>query len=124
MAGKIMTQKTTISGVDLVATALTGGTTYYTDAIRNDYAAGYASVLIVQTGAAADLDLSIQASIDGVTFYDPYDAAASALGNIVTALAGATSRYQAITLPIAPFIRFKVDPDGNGVYSLYFITKE
>ena len=125
MSGKIKVQQTSVSSTPLVATTITAGTTTYTDGIRNDYSDGYASVLIVQTGAAADLDLSIQASIDNSTYYDPYDASGSALGNIVTALGvGAATRYQSITLPIAPWIRFKVDPDGTGVYSLYLITKE
>lgn len=125
MAGKIKTQQTSVSGVPVVAMTITSGTATYTDAIKNDYADGYASVLVIQTGAAADLDLSMQVSIDGETWYTPYDAAGSAAGTIVTALGvGAASLYQSISLPVAPYIRFLLDPDGNGVYSLYFITKE
>jgi len=66
------------------------------------------SVAVIITTTAGTITVSQQCSQDGVTWYDPTDTAAGALGVVRTALEVTTGIYTPFTPVMCEYIRFKV----------------
>jgi len=102
-----------ILGMVELATALAADNgTVHSDSIRFEECAGDATVLLIST--AGSITVSQQCSLDNVTWYDPVNASASALGTVGTAVTVTTGTYIAYTVVLAPFIRYKIVEDGTG----------
>ena len=124
MSSKIATQAVTYAGAPISATAfLFSGTPFYTDAIDIKYSDGYAALLMVIAATGSpDLDISMQVSEDNVSWYTPYNSSGADASAIATALTA--DRFQALSLPLASYLRFKIDPDADTTLTLKYITKE
>ena len=80
---------------------------------------GSAAMFIVST--AGSITVSQQCSRDGTNWYDPVDAAGSALGVVATALTVTTGKYIAFSPVLSEFIRYKV-VEGNVGATVVTIT--
>jgi len=112
-----------ISGVLVDSTALTAaGGVKYTDDISTKQIDGYASLLAVLAGGSPSITIDIQVSVDENNWYSPYDSSGNDVSNIVTALTA--SRYMAINIQLAPFIRFKLTPVADTTLTLQLVKSE
>lgn len=84
--------------------------TGYSSSTAFDRSNGDVGVTIVST--AGSITVTQQCSIDDSTWYDPVDAAGSALGSVGAAITVTTGRWVSYSPVLAPFIRFKV-VEGN-----------
>lgn len=117
----------------------TSGTAEYSKPINMRRSTGFSS-LIVWADASADMDISMELSHrgdqvgafpdavvgpGGDNWFNPYDQNDTDLGLIYTAFTDKTSGYWIqISVPAAPWLRFKFDPDANSTISAVFIYKE
>jgi len=102
---------TSILAIQTLATAkaITKNTTVYTDSCKFHRCVGDAIVWLAHVSASGEnLAISQQCSLDDVTFYDPVNASAAALGSVATAQAATAGVYISYTPVIAPYIRFKI----------------
>lgn len=88
------------------AKAVTQNTSAYSDSMDFSRCAGDAVVLVKTL--LGTTTISQQVSTDNVNFYDPVNAAGTALGAVCTALAATTGTYISYTCVMAPYIRFKI----------------
>jgi len=92
------------------ADALAKQGTEYTGSIRFEECAGDVTVLIIST--AGQIDVTQQCSLDNVTWYNPVNASAAAVGVVISNLTVTTGTYISYTVVLAPFIRFKIVEDN------------
>lgn len=116
-----------VDGTVVSSYALTNGTAVYSDPIRAKYSNGYAALLVLCTGGSDDVDITFEVSLDGTNWYVPYTADGTSLtdaGGIVIALTA--SRWMDISsrIRIAPWVRFKLDPDANSTVTAYYLQQE
>ena len=111
-----------IDGTLVDATALTSGTAYYTDKIKVRSSRGFSSLLLIIAGAAPDLDVSFQTSLDGINWYSPVNTAGAALSTIYTALAA--SAWIVFSPQVTRYIRFLLDPDADTTVTATYIQQE
>ena len=88
------------------AVSIAQAATAYTDSMRFERCTGTVGVLFKST--AGTVTITQQCSLDEKTWYDPVDAAASALGTVCTAKAVTTGTWTSYSPVMAPYIRFKV----------------
>lgn len=107
-----------------VATAVAQAATVYSDSVDFSRCQGNATVWLAST--AGTIAVSQQCSLDGVTFYDPVDAAGAALGAIVAAQGVTTGKYVSYSPVLAPWVRFKIIEANAAptVVNLLFIFRE
>ena len=98
--------------------ALSSGVAVYSETLKVDDNMGFITLLVIENkaGGAGDVDISAEYSIDGTNWYTAYTSdmggTLSAEGNIVTALQN-TSRWMVHTARLAPYLRYKFDPDAD-----------
>lgn len=102
---------------DKAVTALIG--TYYSKGLKVDKSNGYSGILIKTTD---EISLSLEVSLDNVTFYTPYTADKNDLGYIISGLTA--DRFIVITTCLAKYIRFKMVVSADSTTSLTFIQQE
>jgi hypothetical protein len=108
------------SGVEWTSKAVLAATgTYYSTGIRVDKSNGYSAILISTTDS---ITLTLEVSLDNVTFYTPYSSDKNDLGYIVSGLTA--DRYIVINTCLAKFIRFKMVVHANSTTTLKFIQQE
>ena len=106
------------AGVSLVDYALTSGSAVYTEAILIKNNVGNPILFVVENkaGGAGDVDISVEYSVDGVTFMPVYTTNMAGTiaveGNIVTALQNVT-RYITHAVYVGVYMRYKLDPDAD-----------
>lgn len=111
-----------IDGTEVKDYGLTSGAAEYTDAIKTNHSTGTASLLVLCKGAADDVDLSFEVSLNGKAWHTPCDTAGNSLANIRTAV---TSDQWIVFQPqMANYLRFKIDPDANSTITMYYIHQE
>ena len=114
------------SGTDLSNYDLTSGTAVESKRVRVADNAGFIVLLITEdkAGGAGDVDIYMEYSIDGSTWYRPYvsDMAGSIAveGDVVTGLQNVT-RYIVITSRLAPYCRVVFDPDADSEITAHLI---
>ena len=97
-----------ISGYQILMNAETiaKNATVYTSSMRFERCTGTVGVLFKST--AGTITISQQCSLDDKTWYDPVNAAGSALGTVCTAKATTTGTWTTYSPVMACYIRFKV----------------
>lgn len=80
--------------------------TTYTGSCKFRRCVGDAAVWVAST--AGQVAISQQCSMDDVTWYDPVNASAAALGSVVAAQTVTTGVYISYTPVIADYIRYKI----------------
>lgn len=121
--------KLKIGGTAVTDYALSNGVVSTTDSVRVRGNEGYASLVVIEdkAGGAGDVDIYAEYSLDGTTWYRPYvsDMAGTITieGNIVTTL-GNDTRWIVFTPRVAPYIRFKLDPDADSELTATLIHLE
>lgn len=104
---------------DWSSLAMTAGT-YTSTEIPVGHSQGFASLLVATTGGS--LNISFQVSLDGSTFYTPYNTSGTSLGSINTAV---TSTAWIVFSPqLANYIRFVFVLTGNSTVSATYIQQE
>jgi len=84
--------------------------TEYTAAQPFHKCTGTASVHLIST--AGSVTITQQVSYDGTNFFDPVDAAGSAVGSVGAAITVTTGKWISYSPVFAPYIRYKV-VEGN-----------
>lgn len=116
-----------LMSVQDVAQAQTG----YSLAIPFHRSAGTVGIELITT--AGSITVTQQCSVNynpenasAATWYDPVDAAASALGTVATACAVTTGKYISYSPVFAPYIRYKVVEQNSAAtkVSLKLVQKE
>lgn len=116
-------------GVALSSYSLSSGTVVYSEPITVSHNVLYASLLVAEdkSGGAGDVDISAQYSTDKTAWHSAYTSNMSGTitieGNIVTALQNAT-RWIVYTPRLAPYMRFKIDPDADSQITVTHILYE
>lgn len=106
------------AGTAINSYSLTSGVAVYSETLRTQDNAGFATLLVIEDkpGGAGDVDISTQYSIDGINWYTVYvsDMAGTVTveGNLITTLQNA-SRWIVFTPRLAPYMRYKFDPDAD-----------
>lgn len=88
--------------------AIVKNTTVYTDSCKFRRCVGDAVVWIKHVSVSENIAVTQQCSLDDVTFYNPVNASASALGSVVAVQAATAGVYISYTPVITPYIRFKI----------------
>jgi len=116
------------NGTDWKAKDLTSGTAYYSDPIKCEFSHGFASLVLQLADGADDIDIDIEVSLDGETWFTPRDSDGNSLGEIITdgtCLYTTTPNWWIIIdPPMAPYIRFKFDPDHDSTVTAWYIQRE
>jgi hypothetical protein len=108
------------AGAEWTAKALTAaGSPYYTQAIKVEKSNGVSTIVVTTTGSVS---IVLEVSIDGTTFYTPYDALGNDLGFVCSAIT--STRWISIFNQLAKYIRFKVTAGGNITTTLKFLQQE
>lgn len=103
--------------------SLTSGAAKYSSTIDTQHNAQYSTLLITEdkAGGAGDVDISVEYSVDGSNWYDPYSSTIDSAGfggplkkddNIVTGLQN-TTRWIIYTPRASRYLRYKFDPDAD-----------
>lgn len=103
----------------LDAVSVSQNTTAFTDAFEFNKCSGDASVLIATT--AGSITVTQQVSFDKISWFDPVDDTAAALGTIAAALTVNTGRWVAYSPVLAPYARFKI-VEGNVAATTVTVT--
>ena len=118
--------ETDYDGTDWSARAIvtTGGPgsdgIYYSDPIRVRKSEGFSSLRIVST---ASIDIAYQVSDDNITWDDPVDTDANALGTVAAALT-TTGQRRFFDPVITEWLRFKITCNSNATTTFQYIQKE
>lgn len=116
-----------ISKADIKATALSNGTTYYTDPIQTKYSKGWSVLLVLLTGGSDSVTISLEVSDDGGTFYSPYTTDGSSLtdaGGIATSLTTSSWIDISSRVRLAPWCRFKIVAGANSTMTMKYSQQE
>jgi len=106
------------AGTAISSYALTSGAAVYSETLSIKDNVGFTTLVITEdiAGGGGDVDISAEYSIDGTTWYTAYTSdmvgALTAKENLVTALQN-VSRWIVHTARVAPYLRYKFDPDAN-----------
>ena len=106
------------AGTSISSYALTSGAAVYSESIYVTDNIGFASLLIVEdkAGGLGDVDISVEYSVDGTNWYTAYtadqDGTITVDANIYTTLRN-ISRWLAHVVRLAPWMRYKFDPDAD-----------
>ena len=106
------------AGAAITQLALTSGVAVNSEAINVDKNVGFLVLTMVEdkSGGAGDVDIYVEYSDDGSTFYRTYttDLAGTITveGNLVTALQNVTRRI-IHTARLAKYVRYVFDPDAD-----------
>ena len=128
MSHLIGTWYLTVDGSQMKDYSLPTGAAVYSNAVNVNYSRGHAALLVELSGGSDDVDIDFETSLDGKTFYTPYDADGNDVGNVIT---DNTCKYSTRTAwwiilapQIAKYIRFKFDPDADSVITARYIQEE
>ena len=92
------------------AAAVTKAGTSYSSSMKFDRCTGTVCVFLVST--AGSITVTQQCSMDDSNWYDPVNAAASALGAVIATMTVTTGKWISYSPVLSPYIRFKV-VEGN-----------
>ena len=115
-------QQLRISGVPISDKALTSGVMVTSDSVRIKGNTGFSALVMECSG---DVDITFQVSTDGTTWYSPYTTDGSSLTaayEIVTALDA--DRWIVLPTRLAPYVRFRFDPDATSTISATYLYQE
>ena len=115
-------------GTDLSAYALTNGSVVYSEAIRASNKTIHAALLAIESKAAeaGDVDISLEYSADKSNWYAAYTTSSGAVtvdANIYTTLRNA-SRWVVFVPQLAPYFRYKFDPDADSTITATHMHQE
>ena len=116
------------NGTALSAYDLTSGSVVYSEAIRVSNGVIQAALLAIESkaGGLGDVDISLEYSVDKVTWYPAYTTSSGSVtidANIYTELQNFSSLIQ-YTPRLAPFIRYKFDPDADSTITVTHMHQE
>lgn len=117
------------AGTALSSYALTSGSAVYSEKIRLQSEISAVTILVTEnkSGGAGDVDISAQYSVDGTNWYTAYltdmAGAVNADGLIVEAI-GNTTQWIVHVPRMAPFLRYKFDPDADSQITVTVIIQE
>ena len=106
--------------------ALTSGSAVFSETISMVDNIGFATLLVIEdkAGGAGDVDISVEYTLDGTTFYPAYTADLSgtitADGLIVEAIQD-EERWIAYPVRMARGLRYKFDPDADSQITAYHL---
>ena len=80
--------------------------TVYSDAQPFHKCVGTAAIHLIST--AGSVTITQQVSYDGTNFFDPVDAAGSAVGSVGAAITVTTGKWISYSPVFAPYIRYKI----------------
>ena len=92
----------TLMNVTTVAMNGTG----YTSSMKFERCTGTVCVFLVST--AGSITVTQQCSLDNSNWYDPVNAAAEALGKVITTMTVTTGKWISYDSVLTPYIRFKI----------------
>lgn len=101
--------------------AVANGATEYTDSCNIRFAQGHMAALVV-LGAASNVTITQQCSLDNTNWYDPVDISGNALGVVYTTLLA--SAYIYFSPILAVYMRFKIVAAADSVVTMTVISKE
>jgi len=113
------------NGDDINVKAFTSGTAVFSRPINTSYNEGFSSLLLVQGTGTLDMDVSYELSLDGSIWFEPSTTDGASLtttGAIATAVT--ESEWIIYTPQVAPFTRFKLDPDATGSWTVHYVHQE
>lgn len=112
-------------GNDISVKDFTSGTAVFSRPINTVYNEGFSALLLVQGTGSLDMDISYELSLDGDIWFTPSTTDGASLtttGAIATAVT--ESEWIIYTPQVAPFTRFKLDPDATGSWTVNYIHQE
>lgn len=127
-AGMVVKALDDADGTALSAYDLTGGAAVYSEAIRVSNKTINAALLAIESkpAGAGDVDISLEYSVDKITWYAAYTTSSGTVtvdANIYTALSS-SSRWVVFVPQLAPYIRYKFDPDADSTITATHIHQE
>jgi len=109
-------------GTTMTDYALINGNEITTESVKFNGAVGFASLLVTGTG---DVDIDMELSADGTNFYDPYTTDGTTCDSVTSVMDSVTTdRWLVLTARLAPYIRFKIDPDAASTMTFTIIYQE
>jgi len=105
------------------AQAIAAGSTGYSSAIAALNMVGAYGAMHITVTATGVMTITQQASLDGATWLDPTNGTMIAAGLAYAATYKVLTQYITFTPLVAPYIRFKVEPDVSVTMSLKYVAQ-